>query len=428
MEASLKDLNVQEQEIQQVIVNDECVAKVNVFAEEPELAPYKKRFIQEKCKHVILRGYRKGKAPEEMVARLFKDEAREMAKSNVIYAKYMKLLQDHKLQPLSEPKIDTMSDTNGKITANILVEVLQPLILGQYLGLEIEKMPDQNVDMVNKTLEEIKNKYPKLTPLNDVVVENGQVVNVDFTMSYNDKELEVQKDLKLSLGLNLFFKPFEEQVLGMKVGETKECDLLFPESYGKEEYRGKIVHFVINVKSIEAVSQYSNDELAVLLGYDSGDALLDSIKKEADLKYKNDEHNYYENQILEQLLASHDFKIPQKLLDNEEKRLLVEEGANKDNVAQMAFRFVKTDLILRTVYERHTDIHLTQEEFNTKISELASKANDTMENTIERLKKSNKLNLYINYLTNSKVIDFLIGMSDKKEAQILNEELNKVER
>ena len=201
---------------QAVIVSDENIAQVNVSADEIELEPYRKQYIAEKRKSVIIKGYRKGTAPEAMVSSFFGDEAREAAKNSIIYNKYMKLLQDHKLQALTPPKLDNIEDRDGKIGVQISVEVLQPIVLGQYLGLELATFPVTSSDEeVAKTLESIKYSYPKLTVV-DTESKDKDVVEVDFSITVDGNVFEEQKALKLNLGLGTYFKEFEDNIVGMK--------------------------------------------------------------------------------------------------------------------------------------------------------------------------------------------------------------------
>lgn len=398
-----------------VTVSEDNVATINVNAEEHELEPYKTQYIKEKAKSVTLQGFRKGKAPEAMVARLFKDEARTSARDNLLYVKYMKLLQEHKLQPLSSPKVGHMHDDSGKIFAAITVDVLQPVVLGQYLGLEIEAMPSRSIEeSVTRTINEIRHSYPKLVP-SDAPLENGGVVVADFTVTNGDKELEKQTDFKINVGSKHYYQPFEDQVLGIKTGESREFDVQFPDDYHKEDFRGKTIHFNLTAKQVNTVTEYNTDELAKVLGYEDEKKMVELITKEVEEKHKDDEHLFYENQILGQLLAAHQFKIPHKLIEDEVKRIHLERPEmSAEEVEQTAERFIRTDLVLHAIYERHPEIQHTQETFNQQIADLAAKANDTVENTVQKLQAAGKLQTYVNYLSNCRVIDFLIEMADKK--------------
>lgn len=398
-----------------VTVTEDNVATVNVHAEEHELEPYRAHFIKEKAKNVTIQGFRKGKAPEHMVARYFKNEARESARDNVLYVKYMKLLQEHKLQPLSSPKVNHMHDENGKLFASITVDVLQPVVLGQYLGLEIEAMPSRSVEeSVAKTIAGIKQSYPRLTPTTEGA-ENGNVLVTDFIVSDGAKELENQKDFKINVGSKFYYQPFEDQLIGLKAGESKEFDIEFPSDYHKEDFRGRKIHFNLTAKEINTVSEYSNEELAKVLGYESEVRMMELITKEVESKFKDEEHLFYENQILGQLLSAHQFKLPRRIIEEESKRIHAERpDMPAEEVELTAERFQRTDLVLHAIYERHPEIHYTQEQFNAKIAELAARANDTVENTIQKLQAAGKLQTYMTYLNNCRVIDFLIEMADKK--------------
>lgn len=397
-------------------ISDDSIAEVLISVYENELTQYKKQYIKEKRKYTVIRGFRKGTAPEEMIAKYFGDEARVAARDNAIYTKYIKLLQEHRLKPLSGPKINNIHDQDGKIMASILVEVLQPIVLGAYLGIELQKMPQRTIEEgLAKTIAEVKDLYPKLTALHDATVQSGNVVVVDFTMANDGNEYEKRQDFQMSIGSNLYFNGFEENIIGMKDGETKEFDVFFPDTYSRDELKNKNIHFILSVKKIQDVSKYTEDELSKILGYENKDVMIVALTKEIEEKYKDEEHLFYENQLLGQLLTAHQFKLPKKLLDEEIEKILKErKELSVQQAEEIAERFVKTDLILGAIYERHPEIQFKQEEFNVKINELAVKANDTAENIIKRLNDTGKLKSYVDYLTHCKVIDFLIDMSDKK--------------
>lgn len=425
-EIPLPEINVEDDHDTPITISDNNVAKVNVSAEEHELEAYKKQYIKEKRKHVALKGFRKGNAPEEMVASLFKEEARQSARDNILFNKYMKLLQEHKLQPLSEPKVEHIHDKDGKMSASIVVDVLQPVVLGQYLGLEIEAMPVQSVeDGVKKTMAEIRQSYPKLITTDDAV-NKGNVVITNFTITNGDKELEKQTNFKISIGSNLYYQEFEDQLVGMRTGENKEFDVQFPETYHKEDFRNKTIHFNLTVQEVKTITEYTNDELAKVLGYDGENKMIALLTKEVEAKYSDDQHLFYENQILGQLLTAHQFKIPNKLINDEIEKIHIERPQMPaDEVEMVAERFIRTDLILHAIYERHPEIHHNQESFNAKIAELAVKANDSVENTIQKLRTAGKLQKYLDFLANCKVVDFLIEMADIKNPNETTVEVKK---
>lgn len=405
-----------------VAVSENNIAQINVLVDEHELEPYKKNYIKEKKKHATLKGFRKGMAPESMIAKIFDNEARDAAKNNVIYNKYIKLLQEHKLRALSEPKISHMHDDNNKIYASLTVDVLQPVILGQYLGLEIEKMPERSVDdALKNTMAEIKHNYPKLTDSDNGIVVDKNMVIADFVAMDAEKQLEKQELFKIKLGDNLYYQAFEEQLLGMKLNENKKFGINFPKTYHKEEFKNKYIQFDLTIKDIKNALVYEDAELAKELSYENAEVMYESITKQIEAKFKSEEHLFYENQILSILLSEHKFNIPSSLISNEIKKITDERPNMTENEAtEMAERFVRTDLVLHAIYERHPEIQFTQEQFNEKIAELAARANESVENVVQKLQSTGKLQSYINFLTNLRVVDFLIEMSDKVEAKETN--------
>jgi len=223
----------------------------------------------------------------------------------------------------------------------------------------------------------------------------------------------------VSMGTGLYYKDFESNILGMKSAEIKSFDIQFPDDYHNDKFRNKKLHFTVAVKAVKDVAEYTDPELAKVLSYDDEQVMYLSLMNDIKQKNQDEERIYYENQILGCLLDSHQFKIPNKLVETEIKNIRNEKPDMLiEQVEEVAARFVKTDLILRGIYERHPDIHFQQEEFNNKIAELALKANESVEATLQKLQSANKLQSYINYLANCKVVDFLISMSliiEKKE-------------
>ena len=171
----------------------------------------------------------------------------------------------------------------------------------------------------------------------------------------------------------------------------------------------------MTVLNVYNTSEHTDEELAKLFNHENIEKMMELISVEVKKKNSDDEHLFYENQILGQLLAAHPFKIPNSLIENELNKLRIEKpDLTEEDAKDVADRFVRTDLILHAIYERHPDIQFKQEEFNSKIEELAKRVGDTVAETIKRLQESGKLQSYINYLTNCKVIDFIIDMADKK--------------
>lgn len=404
----------------ELYVNEDSIAKINVFCEEAELEPYKKFYVQEKQKSATIKGFRKGKAPIEMIASLYKDEARNVATQNLIYAKYMKVLQDHKLKPLAKPTLDDMSDVLGKIDAKLSVEVLQPVMLGQYLGLELQKFPVKSVeDGVKKALDDIRAAYPKLEEVAEPV-QNERVVVVDFIMSIDGKVVEEQKDFKIAVGVDMYFKAFEENLIGLSAEQSKEFDVLFPDTYSQENLRNKNAHFVVFVKKVQKVLDYTDQELAKLINFETADKMMEFIKNDVETKYNDEKRLYYENQILGQLLEAHRFKIPTTLINNEKERIKAEKNdLTPEQIDDFADKFIRTDLICHSIYERHPECQLDKESLEDKFKKLAERANDSIENIKKKLQESGKLQSYLNYLVNNQVVDFLIEMADIKDVEMV---------
>lgn len=416
-------------ENKEVSLDEDGLAIINVEFGEADLEPYTKQYAKEKQKSVVIRGYRKGKAPVEMVARYFKDEARQAAKNSLAYSKCLKLLQDHKLQMLTDLKLNEATDKDGQVAMKFEVEVLSPIVLNQYMGLDVKKLPERTEDPLEDVMAMIRNTYKKTT-LVEAPVALGREVVVDFVMSDDTgKLIEKQNDFRIVIGNGSIFADFETAITDCVAGDNKSFTLTFPDTYNNEKLKSKTVEFVVNVKAVYDVSEYTDEELAALLNYESTEQMAAKLTEEVSAKYKEEDRQYYENQILDQLFASHQFKIPKTLLAREVAKMKAERtDLAASDIEVLAEKFVRTDLILNAIYEHHpADLEIKQEEFAAKINELAARANLSVGEMVNRLETSGKMTSYAGYLRNMKVVSFLIETSNMVEQETIITEENKGE-
>lgn len=391
-------------------------AQISIDLPENELTPILTQFFAQKQKEATVKGFRKGKAPIKMIQRVFAKEARAAASDRVIELAYTMAIRDHKLKPLSQPKVNNFKDENGQLKCYMTVEVLKPIMLGQYLGLELKNTeePDFGAE-VEGTLTQLNKIAPNLAEIVDktYAAREGDVVDVDFVSKVDGATFEEKTGYRIKLGDKLFVEGFEGNVLGMIEGESKQFSLSFPADYVNAEVAGKAIDFDVKVNGVFTIEDNTEDELAVKVGLADGAALRAQVKAEVAEKHKVANRENLENQIIEKLNEGHTFSIPNSMIMNELVSVRRDHAdLTEEQQLETAKKYVKTSIILNSIYERHPEIAVKEEELKAKIAELAAKSGKTVEETTKELASKGMLDYYLAYLKNSKVIDFVIQMAD----------------
>ena len=225
-----------------------------------------------KQKDIKVDGFRKGSIPKDVYIKKFGIEALYPdAVDTAVSEAYKRALNDSKLIPVVEPQIDITKIDEHSVTFKFVFITKPEVKLGKYKDLKVKKAA------ISVSKEELANEVNNLkTKLADIVVkeggkvEEGNTAVLDFVGFVDGKELEGGSgtDFPLEIGSNTFIPGFENGIIGMKVNESKELDLTFPEDY-TADLKGKKVKFKVTVKEIkERVYPEVNEEFYKDLGYD----------------------------------------------------------------------------------------------------------------------------------------------------------------
>ena len=348
-------------------------------------------------KKAKIKGFRPGKVPRNVLESNFKDHAEEETITNIINKYYWKALDDKGIMTLSKPDItqDGFKDnTNFTFTASFETEPdFEPK---GYNGIEVEK---ENIQItegdLDKRLNEIRQMFATMEEIKDdraAVI--GDYVTIDFAGTLDGLS---HKDLKadsyfLELGSKRFIPGFEEHVVGMNIGETKDIKLKFPEDYHEKEFAGKDVIFTVTMKDIKEKKLPEIDE-NFIKNFDKYNS-LDELKNDARTALEQDCERITEtnlqNKIMEILLRENSFEVPPSLVEKQifymmadtQKRMtsagMDEAGAMElsfkmhDKFKEEAEKVVKSFLLLKKIAQKES-IHVDEVDLDKYIMGLAEK-------------------------------------------------------
>ena len=383
-------------------------------------------------KTITVPGFRKGHAPKGVIEKaygwyVFVDDAFDEAYPAV----YEAAVKEHDVKPVDRPDITILSAEKGEDVAfEAVVTVMPEVSLGQYKGIEVEKQ-EYNVtdEMVNAEIERERENVARMIDV-ERPVENGDEVELDYSGTVNGVKFEggTAEHQTLVIGSGMFIPGFEEQMIGMNVGEEKDLNVKFPDEYHSDELKGKDAVFHVKVHAVrvkelpEADDEFAKDVSEV----NTIAELRDHKKDELEKKAMNEAKAKKENDVIEKAVANATVDIPDVMIDRQADRMLNDiryrlsmQGISledyckytgtktevmKAEMKNEAERRVKTQLVLDAIMKAE-GIKAENDEVDKKIDEYCAQFDDKAEEFKAKLNEDDKA-----YFEDQVLLDKTINM------------------
>ena len=417
--------------------NNEVKLEITVEAEKFDGAI--KTVFNKNAKYFNIPGFRKGKAPYQIVEKTYGAQIfYEDAFNEVAGLAYEEALKENKIEAVSKPEIDLVQIEKGKdLIFTAVVSTKPEVTLGKYKGIEIKKV-EYNVsdEDVEYELGHMAEKNARLVSVEDRPVESGDITVIDFEGFVDGKAFDGGKaeNHELTIGSNTFIPGFEDQIIGMKLEEEKEINVKFPEEYFSANLAGKDAMFKVKLHEIKKKEMPEiNDELAKDISeFDTIDELKKSIKEKQEEQNKQRAKYETEDEVIKAVCDKAKVDIPNGMIELEIDRMAQDietrlsyqgmkleqylsmmnktmEDFRKENREQ-AENAVKSRLVLEAV-EKDAKIEVTEEEISAKIKEMA----ENYGRKEEEVKDNPELVKYVgDSLKTEKTIDFLVENAKMK--------------
>ncbi len=357
-----------------------------------------KAYQQNRGKYAV-NGFRKGKVPKNVLEMyygkgLFYEDA-----LNILYGEHYGAILDKEkdnFTAVGDPSLSVDDISDEKVVLIADVPVKPDVEIETYKGIKIPEfvytVSDADVD---KDIEETRLRLAKDEEVTDRAAQMTDTVNIDFTGKMDGKEFEggTAQGYDLTLGSHQFIPGFEEGVVGMNIGETKDVPVTFPEDYQAEELKGKEAVFTVTLHKITGkVLPELDEEFAKKMGSDSVDAYRAKVKERLERNAASRSLNETENSIVTEIAKGAKAEIPQAMIDKQNEfalqRLeynLMYQGIRLDdylkylNTTREAYMHTFDEESKRTVLHqlivekiiKLENIEATQEEIDEKIAEQA---------------------------------------------------------
>ena len=350
---------------------------LKVFIDKKTISGYMDEKYNEIRKDVVLKGFRPGKVPTEILKRQFGKAVYGEVIDKVLKDTTTKALEDNKIKPAGQPKIDLKSFGEGKDLEYIISVTELPIIdVSSINKIKVDDYEvkidnaetDKRIDQIAKSQNNFKEADEKyIAKIKDLVV-----FDYKATVDGNDFEGNEGKNTQLVLGKDLFIKGFDKQLEGVKKNDTKRVEVNLPENYPKKELINKKAIFECQINSVKTPEEVKiNDDFAKTLGAKDLNNLKELISKQINDEFKNSLDLISKKQILEQIEKQKLDDLPQNLIEQEVQILSQgmkedELKKNKQSLEEQAQKRIKTGLILNAFGEKN-NIKVSQDEVNAEI-------------------------------------------------------------
>lgn len=395
----------------------DCAYEVAVTIPVANISEKSRELFDELKREAEVPGFRRGRAPRNLIEKKFSKTVRGEVESQLIGAAFKKLIKDTELAPLDMPDTeglealkDRPADEPMKFTLKF--EVVPKVTLKDYKGVAVERpVVAVTDDMIDKAVEDLRERYAVFEAVPDAVAESGDHLVLDFEGTVEGKAFPggSAKNYPYILGTKRFFPEFEEVLAGAKPGAKLSCSVTMPDNTPNDAIRGKKADFSIQIKEIRRRQKPEvDDAFAKQARFDSVADMREKLAESMKESLAERCWSIAADRALDTIVAQAEFELPQSM------RKSIADGIFESEVAELRSRRVnaqeiekhepemrkradeQADLeIKRTVIlneiGRLENLEVTEEDFDREVDSIARRAgvdSDTVVNYMD--KESNR--------------------------------------
>lgn len=416
-------------------VGNDATLKITLPAEEVNKGF--KKAVAKIAGQVNIPGFRKGKAPRNIIEMHYGKEAvKQEAFDLVANQCYTEALEQEKLIPVSDPKVeDSVFEENKDMELTIKVTLKPEVKLGDYKELHVEK---EAVEVTDEAVEEqvqgLRSRHAKMVEAEEgAVIEKGDFAIIDFAGTVDGEPFSggEGKGYPLEVGSNSFIPGFEDQLVGLKKGDSTDVDVTFPEEYFVKELAGKQAIFKVNVQDVKRkeLPELTDEYVAANSDCKTVEELRASYKERMQKAAENNAQIAYEKALIDLAVANAEFEVPEIMIEDrvtqmidemrmslEARKLTLEQYMQYSGIDMKQLRErqhdaavenVKTDLVLDAIAKAE-NIQVSMEDVDSELSAIASQHGATLEDVKKIIKSNGTMGLLLANILRRKAAHVII--------------------
>lgn len=396
---------------------------------------------------VQMPGFRPGKVPSTLVKKIHGKSVMGEVLDEAVRESTEKLVKDNELRPAVQPKIEIKSFEEGAdLSYDITFELLPDISLPDFSKIKLERwvadIPDEKIQEVLDHLASQQKSY--VDKGEGAKAEMGDAIVIDFAGFVDGEAFEggTAKGHQLELGSNAFIPGFEEQLVGVAVGDAREVKVTFPKDYSAEGLSGKDAVFKIDVTEVKkTVPVEINDDLAKQVGMENLDALKSAVREQAVREHDNVSRARLKRSLLDIMADNENFEVPQSMVAMEFEQIwaqvehdMTHQGVDKDADPEalekmkeeyqgIANRRVRLGLLLAEV-GRQNQIQVSQEEISGAVTAEARRYPGQEREVYEHFQNHPEAMAQLQApLMEEKSVDFILELAEVTDRKVTHEEL-----
>lgn len=308
----------------EILSQEKNVIKFNLEIDNKTFTDAIEKAYQKNKGKFNIQGFRKGKASKAMIEKLYGEGVFFDDAIDIVFPDaYSKAIKDLKVEVIDRPAIADIPSIGKDKDLVITVEVqIKPEIkLQDYKGLEITKVEEEVTDEdIMHEIDHMRDRNSRLVPVEDRPVKDQDIVLLDFLGKVDGVAFEGGKaeNYELVVGSNVFIPGFEEQLIGMSVGEEKDINVTFPEDYS-DELKGKDAVFTVKINDIKEkqVPELDDDFVSEASEFETVEELKADLKSKMQDRKKAFAINTMKNEVVLKLAETAEVEIPEVMVENE---------------------------------------------------------------------------------------------------------------
>lgn len=380
-------------------VENEATLKITAPAAEVN-AGYKKA-VKKIADQVNIPGFRKGKAPRAIIEMHYGKEAVKQEAFEIVANKaYSEALDQEKLIPVSDPKVEESTFEEGKDMELTIKVTLKPEPeLGEYKGLHVEKKEVEITDeQVDAQIKDMMGRDAKMVVAEEgAVIEKGDFAIIDFAGTVDGEPFSggEGKGYPLEVGSNSFIPGFEDQLVGLSKGDSTDVEVTFPEDYFVKDLAGKEAIFKVNIQDVKRkeLPELNDEYVASKTDFKTVEELRANYKERMQKAAEANAKAEYEHELIDLAVANAKFSVPEIMIEDkisqmvEEMKMSLESrkmsldmymqytgldmAKIRENQRPVAEENVKTDLVLDAIAKAE-DIQVDMADVDAEIAAISA--------------------------------------------------------
>jgi len=367
-------------------------------------------------KHVMINGFRRGKAPRSLVAKFCAKEIEAAAGSMLAQEGYFHAVYEHKLSALTEPKVENPEfHTDGTFTCEILVEVRPSITPIGYIGMKLSHPPVDPVKLATDIMNNLREKFAN--PQEREIAAAGMTVVVDYEVVLEGKELMAHKGVPLNVSSQGRVALGDAHVAGLGIDGETTAHMVLPAEF--QEHGGKEADIRLKVRQILENSPPTDEELASRNGLGSAAELNRLVQQQANNEAGKMMRQYLEAHVVDVLLGTHEFEVPEEWIERESQYLVKGLGISgemdentKNAVRDMSQRNVKRSFMLDAIYDAEPGLKVKTEEIEAFLDKESVERALPKSQLKRMLVRQGMMDNVVEFIKGKKIMDFLISNAE----------------